>query len=373
MPYRRLRTASPARRLPAFPWDRVAPHKRRAAEHPGGLVDLSVGAPVDPVAEPIRKALADGAAIPGYPATTGSPELREAAASWLSRHTGAAGDSFAVLPTVGSKELVANLPWQLGIVRGESVAYPSIAYPTYEIGALLAGADPVPVPDPREAAGSRLRMAWINFPTNPTGETASVDRLRAIVDWARQSGVVLVSDECYLTLGWDEEHPPVSVLDPRVNGGSTEGLLAAHSLSKRSNLAGYRSAFLAGDPDLVGDLLEIRRHGGLIMPWPVQYATIAALNDEAHADEQKERYRRRREVLAAAFTEAGFRIDHSHAGLYLWTTRGEDCWDTVRWLAERGILAAPGEFYGEGGREHVRIALTTTDAQAAAVPERLAE
>ncbi|WP_030155046.1 succinyldiaminopimelate transaminase [Glycomyces sp. NRRL B-16210] len=378
---RRLHSASPARRLPRFPWDRMAPYKERAAAHPGGLVDLTVGAPVDEVPETIREALIEASSAPGYPTVAGPVVLREAMRSWLHRHTGVAED-VAVLPTVGSKELVANLPFQLGIGPGDAVAYPEIAYPTYEIGAILAKAEPLPVADPRDAAGpaelaggeastGRLRLAWINYPANPTGEVASVEQLRALVDWARESDVVLASDECYLTLGWDEEQPPVSILDPRVNDGDLTGLLAAHSLSKRSNLAGYRSAFLAGDPELIADLLEIRRHAGFMVPWAVQKATVAALHDEAHAIEQRARYEARRGMLRGAVEAAGFRIDHSAAGLYLWATRGEDCWTTVEWLADRGILAAAGEFYGAKGNRHVRFSLTATDDAIADAAQRL--
>nr|WP_277605755.1 succinyldiaminopimelate transaminase [Glycomyces sp. L485] len=356
--------------MPQFPWDRLAPYKERAASHAGGIVDLSVGTPVDEVAPVVRDALCEAAARPGYPTVAGSRELQEAIRSWLHRHTGV-GLEVTVLPTVGSKELVANLPAQLGIGPGEAVAYPEIAYPTYEIGALLAKADALPVADPRDASGSRLRLAWINYPTNPTGAVATVDHLRGLVRWARESGVVLASDECYLTLGWEERRPPVSILDPAVNDGDLTGLLAAHSLSKRSNLAGYRSAFLAGDPAIVADLLEIRRHSGFMVPWAVQQATIAALHDEEHAIEQHARYESRRAVLRAALEAAGFRIDESHAGLYLWASRGEDCWATVDWLADRGILAAPGEFYGAKGAEHVRVALTATDEAVAEASDRL--
>lgn len=371
MAYRRLHSASPARRLPEFPWDLLAPFKERAASHAQGLVDLSVGAPVDEVAPAIRRALCEAADRPGYPTVAGPAEFREAIRSWLQRHTGV-GPEVAVLPTVGSKELVANLPAQLGIVPGEAVAFPEIAYPTYRIGALLARAEALPVADPREVSGARLRLAWINYPTNPTGAVASVEHLRDLVRWAREHGVVLASDECYHTLGWDPERPPVSILDPAVNDGDLTGLLAAHSLSKRSNLAGYRSAFLAGDPAIIADLLEIRRHSGFMVPWAVQRATIAALQDEEHAIEQRLRYESRRAVLRAALEAAGFGIDESHAGLYLWATRGEDCWATIDHLAERGILAAPGEFYGAKGARHVRVALTATDAAVAAAAERLA-
>lgn len=370
MAFRRLHSASPARRLPQFPWDRLVPFKERAAAHAGGIVDLSVGAPVDEVSPSIQLALCEAAARPGYPTVAGTPELREAIRSWLHRHAGVGGD-VAVLPTVGSKELVAALPAQLGVSAGDAVSYPEIAYPTYEIGAILAKADALPVADPRDAAGSRLRLAWINYPTNPTGAVASVEYLRGLVRWSRENGVVLASDECYLTLGWDPDHQPVSILDPAVNDGDLTGLLATHSLSKRSSLAGYRSAFVAGDPAVIADLLEIRRHSGFIVPWAVQQATIAALHDEDHAIEQRLRYEARRETLRAALEGAGFRIDESKAGLYLWATRDETCWETVAWLAERGILAAPGEFYGAKGAEHVRVALTATDDAVQTAAKRL--
>ena len=195
-------------------------------------------------------------------------------------------------------------------------------------------------------------------------------RLAEIVAWARSMGAVVVSDECYIELGWDVE--PVSVLHPSANGGSHEGLLALHSLSKRSNFAGYRFGFAAGDPALVKDVLAVRKHAGMMVPTPVQAAAVAAWDDVAHAKEQKALYRRRREVLRSALTDAGFRIDRSEAGLYLWATRDEPCWDTVRWFAERGVLVTPGDFYGEAGARHVRVAMTATDAQIDSVPGRLA-
>ena len=191
-----------------------------------------------------------------------------------------------------------------------------------------------------------------------------------MVEWARARGAILVSDECYLELGWDAE--PVSVLDPRVCGGSHEGLLAVHSLSKRSNLAGYRAGFVLGDPALVGSLLEARKHLGLMMPRPVQEAAIAALGDTAHVDEQRERYARRRGQLLSALLDANITVEHSEAGLYLWASRDEPCWDTVAWFAERGILVAPGEFYGAAGARHVRVALTATDERVASAVRRLA-
>ena len=365
-----------ADRLPPFPWDRLAPYARKADAHPGGRVDLSVGTPVDPVPEVVRRALTEAADWPGYPATRGTEALREAALGWMRRVLGVGPEGApqpGVLPVIGSKELVANLPTLLALGPGDRVAYPVPAYPTYEIGAVLAGAEPVPtafgqLPDP---AGVASKLVWLNSPANPQGRVLTVEELRATVAWAREHGAVVVSDECYITLGWEESAKPVSVLHPEVCDGDLSGLLALHSLSKRSNLAGYRAAFLAGDPELVKDLLLVRMHGGMIMPGPVQAAMAAALADDGHAERQKELYRARRVSLRAALERAGFRIDHSQAGLYLWATRGEPCWETIGSLAELGILAAPGEIYGPGAERHVRLALTATDERIAAAAERL--
>jgi succinyldiaminopimelate transaminase len=212
-------------------------------------------------------------------------------------------------------------------------------------------------------------LVWLNSPSNPTGRVLPVTHLRKVVDWCRERGVLLVSDECYLELGWSAT--PVSVLHPDVCGGDHTGLLAVHSLSKRSNLAGYRAGFVAGDPAVVGELLAVRKNLGLQLPAPQQAAMIAAFADDAHVEEQHARYAARRTALRAALEGAGFRIDHSEASLYLWATRDEPCWETVRWLADRGILAAPGDFYGVAGARHVRVAFTATDERIAAAVERL--
>ncbi|WP_431042387.1 succinyldiaminopimelate transaminase [Streptomyces sp. P1-3] len=357
-------------RLPVFPWDKLEPYKATAAAHPDGIVDLSVGTPVDPVPELIRAALAGAADSPGYPTVWGTPALRDALAGWVERRLGATGVAHTqVLPVVGSKELVASLPTQLGLGPGDRVAFPRLAYPTYEVGARLAGAEPVPYDETTELDPAGLKLLWLNSPSNPTGRVLDKDELRAAVAWARANGVLLVSDECYLELGWEAD--PVSVLHPEVCGGSFEGLVAVHSLSKRSNLAGYRSAFLAGDAAVLGELLKIRKHGGMMVPAPVQAATIAALGDDTHVAEQRERYARRRSRLRAALEGHGFRIEHSEASLYLWATRDEPCWDTVGALAELGILVAPGDFYGEAGARHVRVAFTATDERVAAAAARL--
>ena len=364
------------RSLPEFPWDLLAPYKERAATH--GLIDLSIGTPVDPVPVLIQQALAAAGDAHGYPATYGTPELRDAVAGWLRRRLQVAADPAAVLPTIGSKELVALLPFQLGLGPDDVVAIPAIAYPTYDVGAKLAGAHVVTADGVAEleaarvdavAAGRTLRMVWLNSPSNPTGAVTAVKTLRDIVTWGRQHGIVIVNDECYIELGWDAQ--PVSILHPDVVGDHHRGVLAVHSLSKRSNLAGYRGAFVTGDRDLVLALLEIRKHSGLISPGPVQAAMIAAYNDDDHVVQQKSRYAARRSALKAALEAAGFTITHSEAGLYLWASRGEDSWETVGWLADRGILVAPGAFYGAAGAKHVRIALTGTDSNITSAVARL--
>lgn len=355
--------------LPDFPWDLLEPAKKVAAAHPDGIVDLSVGTPVDPVPGSIRAALTDAADSPGYPQTAGTPALRDAITAWVAGACGASG-SFGVLPTIGSKELVAWLPTLLGVGSGDVVVIPQVCYPTYEVGARLAGAEVVRS-DSLTALGPdpRVKLVWINSPSNPTGRVLPVAHLRKVVAWARERGAVVVSDECYLTLGWEET--PVSILSDEVCDGDYTGLVAVHSLSKRSNLAGYRAGFLAGDPALVGELLAVRKHAGMIVPAPVQAAMVAALRDQHHVDHQRMLYFTRRIALRAALSTAGFRIEHSDAGLYLWATRDEDCWKTVQWFAEQGILVAPGTFYGPSADKHVRIALTAADERITAAVTRL--
>jgi succinyldiaminopimelate transaminase len=374
-----------ADRLPVFTWDRIAPIREKAGLHPNGPVDLSMGTPVDPVPDVIRAALAAASDAPGYPATWGTPLLRTAAARWLAREHGVFVSPDDVLPVVGTKEFIAWLPAMLGLGSGDVMVQPGLAYPTYDIGARLAGATAVAgdlsLGSDLSLGGDgslgadlgRVRLGWLNSPSNPTGRVLTAAEMRAAVEWAREHGVVLASDECYLTLGW--EAAPVSVLHPDVCGGSAQGLLAVHSLSKRSNLAGYRAGFVTGDPALVADLLAIRKQAGMIMPEPVQAAMTAALEDEGHASEQRERYRHRRSVLRDAFISAGWRIDHSEAGLYLWVTHpAHDCWSAAELLAASGgILVAPGELYGSAGSRHVRVALTATDERIAAAAKRLAE
>lgn len=330
-----------------------------------------MGTPVDPVAPVIREALAAAGDEPGYPATAGTPALRNAIFDALERRYGITGLTVdAVLPVIGTKELIAWLPTLLGLGPEDVVVIPELAYPTYEIGARLAGAEVVPADSLTQLGPRTPAVVYINSPANPTGRVLGVDHLRKVVEWARERRTLVVSDECYLGLGWTQQ--PTSVLHPSVCGTSHNGLLAVHSLSKSSSLAGYRAGFVAGDPALVAELLAVRKHAGMMVPSPVQAAMVAALGDDAHQRVQRERYARRRESLLTAFRTAGFTIDHSEAGLYLWATRGEPGRDTVAWLAARGILVAPGEFYGPSGTRHVRIALTATDERIRTAVERLA-
>jgi succinyldiaminopimelate transaminase len=353
-----------------FPWDTLADVTALARSHPDGIVDLSVGTPVDDVAPVIRDALAAASSSPGYPTTAGTPALRASAAAALQRRYGVTGlADDAVLPVIGTKELIAWLPTLLGIGADDVVVVPELAYPTYEVGAQLAGAQVVRADSLTQLGPQSPALVFINSPSNPTGKVLGVDHLRKVVGWARERGALIASDECYLGLGWEAQ--PYSVLHPDVCDGNHTGLLAVHSLSKTSSLAGYRAGFVAGDPAVVGELLAVRKHAGMMVPTPVQAAMVAALDDDAHEREQRERYERRRAVLLPALQSAGLTVEDSEAGLYLWATRGEPCRDTLAWLAQLGILVAPGEFYGPRGLQHVRVALTATDERIDAAVARL--
>ncbi|MFB9777238.1 succinyldiaminopimelate transaminase [Brevibacterium otitidis] len=371
--------------LPDYPWDTLTPYRERAAAHPDGVCDLSIGTPVDPTPEVIRRALAAAADAHGYPTTAGTDALREAIAWWSAHWRGVDVDpATEVLPTIGSKELVAWLPTLLGLnaagVSGLSaplaVACPSQAYPTYELGARLAGVDCVRLDAAEVAAGASLEgigLLWLNSPGNPTGDALDAQTLAAVVACARAADVIVASDECYALLNWESEAATPSILDPAVTGGDHTGLLAVYSMSKQSNLAGYRAAFVTGDRQLIGKLTNARKHAGMIVPAPIQAAMIAGLRDTAHVTEQKALYAARRAELLPAAEAFGMRIDESRAGLYLWATRDEDCWETIGALAELGIIAGPGAFYGDAAGRHVRLALTASDDRIAAAAQRLRE
>ncbi|MDR2723233.1 MAG: succinyldiaminopimelate transaminase [Cellulomonadaceae bacterium] len=387
-----------------YPWDTLAEVTATASAHPSGLIDLSIGTPVDPTPQVIQDALAAASDAPRYPMTYGTPLLRQTVAAWFARRRGVPDVNPAgVMPTIGSKELVGLLPSLLRLGPGDLVVHPAIAYPTYDVGARAAGATPLPTDSIDEWAGrSNVRLVWVNSPSNPTGAVASVDYLRAVVQAAREIGAIVVSDECYAELPWTdatsaadgggvgdaalgESKSVPSLLDPAVTGGDHTGLLVAYSLSKQSNLAGYRAAFIAGDPAIVGDLVATRKHLGMIVPWPVQAAMRAALDDDTHVAAQRDIYGRRRAVLLDGLTAAGWTVDHSQAGLYLWarpadSTHGGQGADgagrpesraLAARLAQLGILVGPGEFYGQAGRHHVRIALTASDDHIAAAARRL--
>ena len=367
--------------LPDYPWDAMAPYVAQAHQHPGGAVNLSIGTPVDPTPAVIQQALTAAADAPGYPTTHGTDELRAAVSDWFARRRGVPGlDPKDVLPTIGSKELVAWLPTLLGLGEGDVVVRPTVAYPTYDIGAVLAGATAVAADDLstlNEDTRSRVRLVWVNSPANPTGRVLAAADLATIVAEARGLGAVVASDECYAELGWGDwdsgrgGEPVPSVLDPRVNGGNPTNLLAVYSLSKQSNMAGYRAAFTAGDPDLIANMVNSRKHAGMIVPFPVQEAMRTALNDDGHVQTQKDRYRLRRDRLIPALQNFGLRIEDSAAGLYLWATAGEDTWATVERFAALGIIVGPGTFYGDAGRGFIRVALTGTDERINAAVERL--
>jgi succinyldiaminopimelate transaminase len=330
-----------------------------------------VGTPVDPVPRVVADALVAARDSPGYPAAAGTPALRAAAAGWLARNHQVTVEPAAVLPVIGTKELIASLPTLLGCGPGDLVTYPPLAYPTYHVGALLAGARPIAADGTLALGPEQVRLAWLNSPSNPTGQVLPAEHLRKVANWARERGTIVASDECYLGFGWDAT--PVSVLHPDACDGSHQGLLAVHSLSKRSNLAGYRAGFVTGDPQLVRELLEIRKHAGLLVPAPVQAAMVAALNDDEHAAVQRARYAARRARLRPALEAAGWEVQHSEAGLYLWAAHpAHDCWGSVHALAAAGILVAPGELYGPAGHRHVRVALTATDERIDAAVSRLA-
>jgi len=360
--------------LPDYPWDLMGPYRDRAATHPDGLVDLSIGSPVDPTPVLVRDALAAATDAHAYPTTVGTPELRAAIVDWFERRRRVTGLTEAnVLPTIGSKELVALLPFLLGLGEGDVVVHPRAAYPSYEMGAVLTGATAMASDDPAEWP-AQTRLVWLNSPGNPDGRVLTIEELRAARARARELGAVIVGDECYAELGWEgrwADEPVPSLLDPAVTDGDRRDTLVIYSLSKQSNMAGYRAAFVAGCRTVIARLTNVRKHAGLMLPQPLQHAMAVALRDEVHVVEQKERYRARRATLKPALEAAGFRIDRSEAGLYLWATEGRDAWESLGRLADLGILCGPGHFYGIHYPEHVRLSLTAGDERISAAAERL--
>ena len=366
--------------LPEFPWDQLAPAKERAAAHPGGICDLSVGTPVDDTPAFIREALADASNAHGYPTVIGTTEVREAIVAWGKRRGMVDVGMNGVIPTIGSKEAVAWIPFLLGVRPGDTVLVPEVAYPTYDIGARLAGATPVAVDPTDPSSWPDAALVYLNSPGNPDGHVMSTDELRAVVAWARAHGAVVVSDECYAALPWSEPYVSEgvpSLLDTDVCEGDASGLLVLYSLSKQSNLAGYRGALIYGDPALVAPIVSVRKHSGLMVPAPVQHAMAVALNDTEHVERQRSVYAVRRALLLEALTDAGLDVDpDTAAGLYLWVSdpaNPTDSWALVNRLAELGVLVAPGDFYGTAAHGRVRVALTATDERIQAAARRIRE
>ncbi len=374
-------------RPPPYPYDRLRALGELAAQSPGGLVDLSVGTPCDPPPPPVVTALGSSGSERGYPSSVGSPAYRQAAASYLARRFGVAVDPGAVAACVGTKELVASTAWYLRLRRPDrdTVLGPALAYPTYAMGATLAGCRYVGLPpavdgslDVRslpDAEASRALLLWVNSPANPHGALSDLDDLAA---WGRDRDVPVVSDECYAEFTW--HRPPASVL-----GRGSQGVLAVHSLSKRSNLAGVRAGFYAGDAELVRYLAQVRTHAGLMVPGPVQAAAVVALGDDEHVELQRRRYRHRLERAVEAFTAAGLDATMPSGGFYLWVAapswaveRGRDegrdgAWVLAEALARSaGVLVSPGEFYGTPGAGFVRVALVVPDQRLEPALERVA-
>ena len=353
---------------PPYPYDRLDDLRAVAEALPGGAVDLSIGTPYDPPPAAVVTALGSSGAERGYPLSVGTPSLRAAAAGWLERRFGATVDPAHLAACVGTKEFVAGVPhWlRLRTPGRDTVLYPQISYPSYAMGATLAGCRAVPYANLDDLASEdaeRALCVWVNSPGNPTGQ---VDDLGAAASWGRRHGVPVLSDECYIEFTWDGPGRTI------VSHG-LEGVLAVHSLSKRSNLAGARVGFYAGDPDLVHYLSELRKHAGFMVPGPVQAAAVVALDDDRHVDEQRERYRRRLGLMGAVVAALGVECPPPGGAFYLWVPApGGDAWELARRLAtEAGAIVSPGEFYGPAGARHVRIAVVQPDDRIELVARRL--
>ena len=366
-----------------YDWSRIDRYRRIASAVPGGVADLSVGSPVDPVPDSVQDALArsaDGKDAHGYPVTAGSPALRQALKDWFRSERGVDLDSCgaSLLPTVGSKEAVSLMASLLHLGEGDVVVQPAVSYPTYAIGTQLSGARVVTVNDPADVESwvsiPGVRAIWVNSPSNPTGAVLDAEDLAAIVRAARSIGAVVLSDECYALLTWTPEgpagKPAPCILDPEVCQGSADGLICLYSLSKQSNMAGYRSAFMAGDPNLLGPMTTYRKQIGMIISGPVQAAMVAALADRQAVRIQRDRYFRRLSILVDALRSFGYQATMPQGGLYLWVrSRGGDCWEDMETLASLGILPSPGEFYGDSS--HLRLSATVSDAVMDQVADRL--
>ena len=359
---------------PPYPYDRLDAFQKIAAAHDGGLVDLSIGTPCDPPPQAVLAALGGSDSERGYPASIGSEALRRSIARWMGRRFAIDVPLSRIAACIGTKEFVATTPQFMKLRRPnrDTVLYPAVAYPTYEMGAILAGLRAVPVA--MTATGqmdlasisaddaSRALMLWVNSPSNPTG---ALDDLSAAAQWGRTHGVPVFSDECYTEFTWSTS--PQSILQHGL-----DGVVAVHSLSKRSNLAGVRVGFYAGDAEIVEYLKEVRKHAGFMVPGPAQAAGVAALDDDDHVRVQRDRYRERLEFMAQTLTNwSSIDIAQPDGGFYLWFDAA-DAWDfTERLARDGGALVSPGDFYGAGGSAHVRVAVVQPDARLRLVAQRL--
>jgi succinyldiaminopimelate transaminase len=360
---------------PPLVWETLGDVRAEADRFPGGAIDLTIGTPTDAPAPEVVAALGASGAERGYPPSIGTPALRQAASDWMARRLGATVPPDQVAATVGSKELVAGVPQWLRLRRPDrdTVLYPAISYPTYAMGATLASVRSVPVPVGPTGAldldaissddAARALCLWSNSPGNPTG---ALDDLGAAAAWGRAHGVPVLSDECYAELTWDG--PARTILEH-----GDDGVLAVHSLSKRSNLAGVRCGFYAGDAELVGFLSQVRKHAGFMVPGPVQAAATVALGDDRHVDEQRARYRHRLDVVLDALGRCGFAVDPPGGAFYLWVPAPDgDGAALTRWFASAaGLLVTPGATYGPDGAGFVRLALVQPDAAIEQAAERL--
>ena len=355
-----------------YDWSRIDSYRRRAEQCPGGLVDLSVGSPVDPVPRSVREALAaaaDDGQARGYPKTAGDGPLRQAVADWFRRCRGVDLDALGadLVPTVGSKEAVALMASLLHLGPGDRVVQPRVSYPTYAIGTQLAGAQVTTVDDPADTDSwvdlPGVRAIWINSPGNPSGRVIDRAGLAKIVQAARSIGATVLSDECYALLDWSgSAQASPCILESQVCGGDASGILCLYSMSKQSNMAGYRAALVAGDAQLVKAMTAYRKQVGLIVPGPVQGAMRAALEDGEAVTAQRDVYARRLHALTEALGAYGYDAVMPQGGLYIWAqARSGDCWADMAELSRLGILASPGEFYGDG--RYLRFSSTITDEQ----------